>query len=144
MKKAINLVFSAAWFVAMGIYFSSCAPSAPPQQDTTTLLSAPPTLSLTRMDSTQSSAISLSCGCPFGKLYINSGPFMVTGYGDTSTIKFSFKETLDTLVNIHTLYASITPSVLPSPGSSSSWIALYYNDYGQNPLYDTIRVTATY
>jgi hypothetical protein len=150
MKKTFNLVFSATLFVALGIFvalaigFDSCAPTTN-AQDTTTLLSTPSNLALTADTAMASSSISLSCGCPFGPLDINSGPLMIVGYGDTSVIKFSFARSIDSLAYFHTLNAAISfADTSKSPGSSSSWIALYFLDQGQFPLYDTIRVTANY
>jgi hypothetical protein len=140
MKRIVTLAF----FTALGIGFYSCAPTTN-VQDTTTLLSAPSTMALTVAAPKDSSSISLSCGCPFGPLDINSGPLTITGYGDTTVIKFSFKESIGTLLSIHTLLAHISfADTSKSPHSSSSWIALYFLDQGQYPLYDTIRVNATY
>jgi hypothetical protein len=144
MKKIITYAFSTALFVALVVLFYSCAPTAPPEQDTTTLDAAPSSMALTRADSMQSSSISLSCGCKFGPLDLNSGPLKITGYGDTSVIHLYFADSIDSSAYNHTLVATISPSALTSSGSSSSWIALSFLDDGQYPLYDTIRVTATY
>lgn len=144
MKKIIAYLFSTALFAALVMGFNACAPTSPPQQDTTTLDAAPSSMALTRADSMQSSSISLSCGCKFGPLDLNSGPLTITGYGDTSVIHFSFSDSIDSLAFAHTLVATISPSTLKSSGSSTSWIALYFLDLGQYPRYDTIRVTATY
>jgi hypothetical protein len=144
MKKIISLAFSTALFAALVMGFNGCAPTAAPEQDTTVIQSAPSSLSLTRTDSLQSSSISLSCGCKFGPFYVSSGPLKVIGYGDTSVIHFFFADSIDSLAYNHTLVATIVPSALTSSGSSTSWIALYFDDLGQYPLYDTVRVTATY
>ncbi len=144
MKKIIIYALSTALFAALVVVIYSCAPATPPEQDTTTLDAAPTSLALTRADSIQSSSISLSCGCKFGPQDLSSGPLLIKGYGDTSVIHFSFADSIDSLAYNHTLNATISPSALASSGSSTSWIALYFLDDGQYPLYDTVRVTATY
>ncbi len=146
MKKIISLALFAVLVAAMGTGTNSCAPSSTTNApDTTKLVANPSSIALTVAAPKDSSAITLSCGCQFGPFDVNSGPLQITGYGDTSVIKFSFEQPLNELLNTHTLYASISfPDTAKSPGSSTSWIALYFDNLGQYKLYDTIRVTATY
>jgi hypothetical protein len=143
MKKINSFVFYTALFTAIGAVFNSCAPTAPIEQDTTTFFTTSSSLSLTATDSVASSSISLSCGCMFGPLDVTSGPLKVVAYGSTSVIHFSYKD-IDTLLYTHTISASIFPSTLKSPGLDTAWIALYFLDEGKYPLYDTIRVIASY
>jgi hypothetical protein len=152
IKKIITVVFFAVLAAAIGSSTNSCAPTEPLQIDTTRLVSAPSSDTLTRADSLQSVALNLTCGCPFGPPDTISkndpvtiaGPLIVTGYGDTGVIHFSFNEPLTTSVVYHTIYSTIDPTALKSAGSSSSWIAFYYLHNGVKQLYDTIRVTANY
>jgi hypothetical protein len=152
LKRIITLALFAAFGAAVGTGTNSCAPPESLQQDTTRLVSNPLSDTLTRMDSSQSAAINLTCFCPFGPPDTISksnpvtiaGPLIVTGYGDTSIIRFSFNEPLTAPIISHTIYASIDPAALKSAGSSSSWIAFYYLHNGVKQLYDTIRVTANY
>jgi hypothetical protein len=144
MKKINSLLFAAALFAAIGITINSCAPTDPNEQDTTTLLTTQSSLSLTAADSTDSSFISLSCGCKFGPVVLTSGPLkLYTQYGDTSVIHFSMND-IDSSLYTHTLRAAFSPTALKSPGSDTAWIVLYFLDEGKYPLYDTIRVIANY
>ncbi|HEX5315565.1 MAG TPA: hypothetical protein VFX22_02850 [Candidatus Kapabacteria bacterium] len=140
VKKILNVVLFAGVFGVIGFSFNSCAPTAPSETSATTLISAPSSLALTSAALSGSSAIALSCGCPFN--------LSVMGYGDTSIIHFSFAERLDTLISTHHLNANIIP---PSPAvgdTVSSWIALATPHDSVSPsnrgtlLYDTVRVTA--
>ncbi len=125
-----------------GVTSESCAPTAPPDNGIVSLVSTPSSLALTRTDSSQGSSTGLTCGCGFF--------LSVLGYGgDTSVIHFSFGERRDTLITIHNVIATFNPSRLAGTGSDSAWIALYTpNDSTQTnpgtPLYDTLRVKATY
>lgn len=136
MKK---LALSALLF---GAIFGSCAPTAPDTPDTVILESAPSSATLTRTNTSVSMGLSLNCGCEFGPFNNIAGPLEVTGYGDTSVIKFSLNEPLSKDTTIHTVYATIAPPA--TSGTSSSWIAFYYLHNGTKQLYDTIRVTANY
>ncbi len=140
LKKILTVVLSIGPFVAISLTSNSCAPT-PPTGPATTLYAAPSNLTLTRTDSTGSSAIGLSCGCPFD--------LTVTGYGgDTSKIHFSFGERLDTPITTHNLSVKIIPSSFPAgPDTITAWIGLYYRSDSTassrgTPLYDTVRVTA--
>jgi hypothetical protein len=152
LKRIIILALFAAFGTAIGTGTNSCAPTEPLQIDTTRLVSNPSNDTLTRTDSLESVALNLTCGCPFGPPDTISksnpltiaGPLIVTGYGDTNVIHFSFNELLTNSVSVHTIYATMNPSALKSAGSSSSWIAFYYLHNGVKQLYDTIRVTANY
>jgi hypothetical protein len=138
MKKLVIIAFFALIAAVVGANCNSCAPTSPNEVDTTKLISAPSSATLTRSDSTASFSVSLTCGCNFG-------PLIVTGYGDTSKIHFRFNEPLtDATINIHTIIASIFPTSITGSGSDTSWIALYYLHNSTYHLYDTIRVIANY
>jgi hypothetical protein len=139
MKKIFVLSLSAGLIVGFSASLNSCSSSEEivPLQ----LLSAPSILNLSRSDSSQESEVALNCGCNFA-------PLLITGYGgDTTDIRFSFDDKLDSLIQEHTIQAAISPSKLKSSGSQSAWIAVSWNDSASpigTILFDTIRVTANY
>ena len=138
MKKLVILALFTMIAAVVGANCNSCAPTSPNEVDTTKLISAPSSATLTRTDSTASFSVGLTCGCNFG-------PLVVTGYGDTSKIHFRFNEPLtDATVNIHTIIASISPTSIVGSGSDTSWIALYYLHNSIYKLYDTIEVIVNY
>ena len=144
MTSKILRLFLLAGMLSFSVLMAdSCAPTAPKETGTTSLVSTPSSLTLTRTDSSQSSVTGLTCGCS----YLLS----VTGYGgDTNVIHFSFAERRDTLITLHTVIVTIHPSTLVGSGKDSAWIALYTPNDSINPatrgtpLYDTLRVNATY
>jgi hypothetical protein len=149
MKKIISL----ALIAAIGFGANSCSPTEPTAIQPVKLISDPSSDTLTRSDSSNTVALVLNCGCPFGSddtisrypVSTVAGPLFVSGYGDTNIIHFSFKEPLTTTTGVHTIIASIEPTTLKSSGSSSSWIAFYVLPSADTtPLYDTIRSTAIY
>jgi hypothetical protein len=140
VKKILTLFVSTGLFAALGTA-NSCAPTAPNETSTTTLVSVPSSLALTRSAPSQNASIGLSCGCSF--------PLSVFGYaGDTSVIHFSVGELPDSTV--HTVSAWFDPSLLTGSGVDSALIILTTpNDSVSpsrpgNPLYDTLRVRAAY
>jgi hypothetical protein len=147
MKKIISLVLFAAFVAAIGVGTNSCSPTAPNQTDTTRLVSSPSSISLTwfstsKLDSSSSASVSLTCGCPYAYSIISYG-------GDTSVIHFNVSDFADT-ISTHTVSATIYPSSLPvGPDTvAASVILMTWDDKTQsNPgteLFDTIRATAIY
>ena|ERR1700733_4887364 len=139
MKKIFALILSACLLAAIGTISNSCAPSETPEVDTTRLVSSPSSLSLTAGDSAGAASVFLTCGC-------NYEPLVVTGYGDTSVIHFSYGDTsLTTSIQSHPVYVNIHPSV-NSHDTSNSWVSLAYQDEsaGGSLLLDTVFVSAKY
>jgi hypothetical protein len=147
MKKIISLVLFAALVAAIGASTNSCSPTAPNETDTTRLVSAPSTISLTwlstsKLDSSSSALVKLTCGCPYAYSVISYG-------GDTSVIHFNVSDFADT-ISTHTVSATIYPSSLPvGPDTvDASVIIMTWDDKTQSnpgtPLYDTVRATAIY
>jgi hypothetical protein len=147
MKNLVILTFLAIMAAAVGTSCNSCAPTAPTEPDTTRMLSAPSSVTLTwtttsKVDSTSTVVVGLNCGCPFA--------YTVIGYGgDTSVIHFNVSDFADTMTT-HSLPITIYPSLLPiGPVTTTAWIALmtWNQRTPTNPgtqLFDTIRVTAIY
>ena len=147
MKKLVILALFAAIAAVVGTSCNSCAPTEPAVPDTTKLLSAPSSVTLTwtstsKVDSSSTVSVGLNCGCPFA--------YTVIGYGgDTSVIHFNISDFADTMTT-HSLPTTIYPSKLPvGPDTTTAWIALMTWDERTptNPgtqLFDTIRVTAIY
>ncbi len=139
LKKILTALGIFATLSAVAI---SCAPTAP-SSPATTFYSAPSNLPLDTTHPANTSAIALSCGCPFA--------ITVTGYGgDTNIIHFSFNEPLDTMITTHQISASISSPYPAGPDTVTAWIGLYTaNDSVSasnpgSPLYDTLRATAIY
>ncbi len=147
MKKIISLVLFAALVAAIGASTNSCSPTAPNETDTTRLVSTPSSISLTwlstsKLDSSGSASVSLTCGCA----YVYS---IISYSGDTNAIHFNVSDSAQS-VSTHTVSATIYPSSLPvGPDTvAASVIIMTWDDKTQSsagtPLYDTVRATAIY
>ncbi len=147
MKKIVFLAIFATLVAAIGTGTNSCAPTSPLVPDTTKLVSAPSSATITwvgtsKVDSVAGFSVGLTCGCPFA--------YTVVSYGDdTSVIHFNVGDGPDSLTT-HTVTANIYPSQLPAgPDTVSAWVVLMtWHDRTSSStgiqLFDTIRVTAIY
>jgi hypothetical protein len=112
------------------LFLVDCGPSPVDRTPENDLTSTPQSHRLTATNLNETSEVRLVCGCQF--------PLTVTGYGDTSVIRYRV-DTKDTLKN-YVVTVSANSAGLAS-GTYTSYISLSAPDFFKGVFHDTIYDT---